>query len=1736
MVVILLLSPPPPTPQPPYTTTATAVAEVTNTNGCDGGSNDSSTVSTTSTGDTVIPTIYTDNKGIPLPNEATYQHYQPPQPPAPTAIVQTQQQQHQPHHQQLHAPGEYERQRQRRQRAHSLHEKTAQQQTKSYYHTAAPPRSSHLRSAEARNTSERVGSSHAAYTEHARRAYARQHGRVYEERSGKMPCAGYPPRIIVSPPPPPSPPPEPDATDSTAAPAPPPPPPPLPKIQPPYSPGYCCWCGDVQPHLHSHPSCTNPLPKPPRSGATHSASTTATAASSSTTRVGPTRRNTTAGRTPQARWSIPPAQEPANNTTHQWRQHITPTHSLLSFLPASYATPTMRQQQMPPANANYYNYSKCDNNNNNNYNNTNTNDYVRHVTRVNFYDVVTSQVEFEPKDDSDECDTEAITKEEEWITKRKTELTTTRQIETRVKRQLVLEDGKVVEDSGPIVSTNTTEDTDKQETETTEKRDLGIPIDSIAVEANGGALEAPDTVDGQVAVLPAENSKIIKKMVPRPADGLVSESNDKRVITHEEVKDYLETEDVRNLGDFSDETYVKAVNSGVENLQEALRAAENHKQLVPLGPRIIANTTKSFKTIDSEDVEKRCLLQADGQLVTESKKTTEHEVIVDRELPEEDDHSIGSREKIETVEATQHLYKQRDEQYVDKIVDGKVVNTEMKYAAETMQIEKDGSLERPGDWDSLSDRMRKLRRPHQKSALQPHKEATLLADRKDALTKRPLDFDREEETRKGETIKWLESHFGSESTASNDSREDDGGGEIEPTKKTFFNVTIKSNQTPTPTPLTNGHRLSAGNTYERKQSKDHVIEAHGPNGPGGRSKYYQGISNWTERKEPPANHFASKAFRDDLQETVERNRLRRDKQQDSHYVVESTDNYVSREDILHQKQRQSLSSQFLAKSSRNSRDRLDDLEAPTVGVGIGKTSRDMGVRHISGSRGDLRYGGLNGGELENNKRAFMPPKQQSQERDLETRRSPADFAPSAGKKYEYNEMRSRSYERTLEDTSRGVGYELHNTNSLKPLPLPESRAISPEREHFQTSTLGRPTVPQRRRAIEKKLRQQHSASPPPPQKVPLERQHAQSQRNLLEPPPDYSPPPRSRSSSPQVEYVNGIRNQRNYRNNIADLAPNSYGPPSQLVGQSSSTLTRKQNQRTRFAPTTQHEHAHSQSYMRPVMATQTTQTTASTISNSTVTSHKSSKMGQVIGNSLRKLVNKIRSASAERKMRMKSRSKSREQSPSPQTIDKVGQQTTYQQYNLIDSHIGGQGGISGESELESMPQETTQAHKNYIHAATLERNGQIHKTQFKRANSADPYANERSEIGERGPSPRQRYYLGEDPYSSTLYGKENMYVPGSVGKRKTLAPRDSADTGYAGKQERNNRDNVSANRRDEGELYKQRNVTTSTLGRYQRTSQNFAASTPNLNQDYRTTQTLPRKLQDHQQQPHQQQQQHHHQPLHATQSSTYQRPGQRLVPSGYSTLGHPEHRTQYHHQQQQHNVQQQQTTVGPAKPARTYAKALNRSKSFNVHAMNGSHDPSPIYIEKLTKNNYTNNANNGHNTSNLYASQAYKSNPHLYSGPSKENSLQSGLKSPSIVNLISRSQKDLTKIDSLESEQSDMLEKKQIFMRGLHQQAPDLYKTLHGDESYTAHSAPNKYHQLRHSTSLETRSPVEINKDTASIVRRDSSSNEGYVLNAYSNKTTMESATANRRILYKDEQRRRTPGATIISVRNEIEK
>ncbi|XP_051861658.1 uncharacterized protein LOC127565711 isoform X2 [Drosophila albomicans] len=158
-------------------------------------------------------------------------------------------------------------------------------------------------------------------------------------------------------------------------------------------------------------------------------------------------------------------------------------------------------------------------------------------------------------------------------------------------------------------------------------------------------------------------------------------------------------------------------------------------------------------------------------------------------------------------------------------------------------------------------------------------------------------------------MKWLESHFGSESTASNDSRDDeatrDVDADVEPTKKSYFNVTIKSqSQLPVgghnaTVPLTHTLSRSAERERECERERDRerererdrererererlpsTLDRKYPKDPGlaGRGgKFYQGISNWAERQEPASNvnHFSSQAFREDLQETIRRNRLKK---------------------------------------------------------------------------------------------------------------------------------------------------------------------------------------------------------------------------------------------------------------------------------------------------------------------------------------------------------------------------------------------------------------------------------------------------------------------------------------------------------------------------------------------------------------------------------------------------------------------------------------------------------------------------------------------------------------------------------------------------------------------------------------------------------------------------------------------------------------------------------------------
>ncbi|XP_060522491.1 serine/arginine repetitive matrix protein 1 isoform X3 [Cylas formicarius] len=294
-----------------------------------------------------------------------------------------------------------------------------------------------------------------------------------------------------------------------------------------------------------------------------------------------------------------------------------------------------------------------------------------------------------------DADTFATTKEEEWISKKKTEVTNTKQIETRVKRQVVLEDGKVVEDTGPMVTTNTTEDTETQEHHQTEHRKLG------------------DDLDGSKALEGGERGTLINRSewvpVPNP-DGVVREVKERRVVSREEIEEVKETEDVQHLGDISEEAFLAAVNSGKSDLRSVLRSTEGGKTLVSTGPRLVRDTTKSKKVTDTEDTRELSSVLPDGKIVTETQRTTEHEEVRDDELPED------APEQNFRKESSQRYVKTREQEDVDYLSGGKNIGHEMRYKTETMEVEKRGDgVDEPDLFESLSARARRRgnnRQPH----------------------------------------------------------------------------------------------------------------------------------------------------------------------------------------------------------------------------------------------------------------------------------------------------------------------------------------------------------------------------------------------------------------------------------------------------------------------------------------------------------------------------------------------------------------------------------------------------------------------------------------------------------------------------------------------------------------------------------------------------------------------------------------------------------------------------------------------------------------------------------------------------------------------------------------------------------------------------------------------------------------------------------------------------------------
>lgn len=564
-------------------------------------------------------------------------------------------------------------------------------------------------------------------------------------------------------------------------------------------------------------------------------------------------------------------------------------------------------------------------------------------------------------------------------------------------------------------------------------------------------------------------------------------------------------------------------------------------------------------------------------------------------------------------------------------------------------------------------------------------EAFLERERKEAASKRTIDFEKEEETRKDETIKWLENHFGSDGgRPSRDSPED----ENETKKKSFFNVTIKSNPTSPELVEDALPKLSNGVYHSNLKSPSKVVlperEAPKP------KKYFQGISEWSERKETTPRRFATKSFEDELKGTLERKHLR---------------NIASREDLTASRYKEEV-----IKSDEEARKKTEirygsrgDLhgyrrDSRSDDSSNSKTQKeDLG--YMSGSRTDVRKGHDSKEDLyaksKKQQTSYLHREDSGYVKDSRedvrfTRNTPVredSFIRDSGEeeKLKYNNAAIQRDDSAYVSSSTYFT-EPRAPKTSMPLCTPDSGIRSPSPETYETEVV-KPIVPQRKRVNDnKKMRTVET--------------------NHREPPPDYSPPPRSRSISPIPTTA-----QHHHHHHKSHLNNGNH---------------KKMYQKTRFASSAE--------LSRPI-STQSIETQT--------TPPKKNKVGATISNSIRKLVGKIRSASVERKLKSKAK---RSQSPhnnnkqsslkqqsahatTPYSQTNGG--STYQQYNVIDGHIG-------QTSTSTAPPSSNR--ESSIVSSRRDRT-------LDRRNSSDI---------DTMAIPKQKYYLGEDPYLS-IYGKENKY-------------------------------------------------------------------------------------------------------------------------------------------------------------------------------------------------------------------------------------------------------------------------------------------------------------------------------------------------------------------------------------------
>lgn len=191
---------------------------------------------------------------------------------------------------------------------------------------------------------------------------------------------------------------------------------------------------------------------------------------------------------------------------------------------------------------------------------------------------------------------------EEWTTSKRKINHKTRQVETRVSRQLLVEDGKVIADSGPQVTTRIKEDNKVEECEKEKQPKNKNKFDALESAPEGG--ECSGRVLGE------------KKEIQRVS----REVREENMQYHDERFKELTGHDVHRRA--------------IQAPHELITITDKDSRSAPRG-KMVHYSNKGKQYVDTDEILEVAKLAIDGSITKEVKRTKHHEEFSEDEKPDE---------------------------------------------------------------------------------------------------------------------------------------------------------------------------------------------------------------------------------------------------------------------------------------------------------------------------------------------------------------------------------------------------------------------------------------------------------------------------------------------------------------------------------------------------------------------------------------------------------------------------------------------------------------------------------------------------------------------------------------------------------------------------------------------------------------------------------------------------------------------------------------------------------------------------------------------------------------------------------------------------------------------------------------------------------------------------------------------------------------------------------------------